>query len=104
MFPNPVIQIPYEKLYKKNPNFLLQWVNLIYKVEELQGSQFPGQGVVYSNDHIEGSVGIMLLNCFLIGLLVLRLFETDVDPKVTLHSYPHLKFHRSPTPHNWLKF
>ena len=83
MFSDPVIQIPDQKLYKRNPNFLLKWLYLIDKVEDLQGSQFPGWGVVYDYDPIEGSVGIMLVNCF-IGT---RLFETDVDSKVTLHSY-----------------
>ena len=59
---DPVIQIPHEKLYKNWPDYLLDWVDLIDKIE-LQGTQFPGKNM-YDYDHIEGSVSIIFPQLF----------------------------------------
>ena len=80
MFPDPMIKIPHQRLYVNCPEYLLEWVDLIDKIEQLQGTPFPGKSIICDYDHIEGLVSIMLLNCFLIGLLVLEYLKQMLIP------------------------
>ena len=76
-----MIQIPHQSLYVNCPEYLPEWVDLIDILEQLQGTPFPGKSIVSDYDHIEGSVSIMLLNCYLIGLLVLDYLKQMLIPR-----------------------